>query len=197
RRARVGERGRLHVLQVDDGALCLGDDLLADDDDVVGFHADAGSLDGVAELGCQVVAGPDHRDARHGDDGDGHAGGTPSVSSTAPASRAACAGECITVSVTRTRMPRACTAGAQRASAVSRTNRSISPAYRPATPRGETSRPRPRSMRCSGPRMGRPPTSGQMAAAGACLRRMARRMSGMARMGPTDTSGLDGAITMA
>ena len=52
-------------------------------------------------------------------------------------------------------------------------------------------------MRCNGPRIGRPPTSGQIAAAGARRSTIARRIAGIARIGPTETSGFDGAITIA
>jgi len=61
---------RLDGCQVDDRALGLRDDLLGDDEDVVGSEReDAGrSFEGVAELCRQVVARPDLGDAAEGDD---------------------------------------------------------------------------------------------------------------------------------
>src|SRR5579875_1482852 len=65
--------------------------------------------------------------------------------------------------------------------------------YSLAQPAGDTSWPRPRIILSAGPLIGLPPTSGLIAATRSLIDASADRIPFIARIGPIDTNGLDGA----
>ena len=69
--------------------------------------------------------------------------------------------------------------------------------YQAATPDALTGTPSSASMRSAGPLMARPPTIGEMATTCFCRAARRSRRPGSARIGPIDTTGLDGATTIA
>ena len=176
-------------IDLDDATLDLRHDLLGDHDAIAVLQRRALGVGGVGDERREHVTGTDLGDAveRHERE---RVHRYATAASVSRASAAATRASIINVSATCARIPNARISSARDASTVSSTNAPQKSWYRRATPTHDGSSPRSAKSRSAGPFTAEPAMSGLTATTRSRAATSASRTPGIARIGPTESTGL-------